>query len=101
MGILMLAAKKAVLSGPATGEQKQGHFNAKRLLKEGHHTAGLGQSTATDRLLQGLPGLSTEHGKQAVQTMHLQGLGRGHAPHLIKAVFEAILTDVQSFGQFG
>jgi hypothetical protein len=30
--------------------------------------------------------------------MHLQRLGRGHAPNMIKAVFQAILTDVESFG---
>jgi hypothetical protein len=99
MGLLMLTAEQAVLRCPATGEQKQGHFNAEGLLKQRHHSTGLGQSTAADRLEKGLPRFGAERSEKAVQPMHLKGLGRGHPSHMIKAVFQAIFTDVESVGQ--
>ncbi|MFN9916259.1 MAG: hypothetical protein ACK53L_26960, partial [Pirellulaceae bacterium] len=69
----MLAAEQAVLRSPAAGEQKQGHLDAECLLEQGHHAAGLAQATAADRLVESLAGFGTEHGKQPVQAVQLQG----------------------------
>ena len=85
-------AKQAVIGGPAAGEQKQGHLNAKGLLKQAHNALGLPKAAGLDGVMQALAWLLGKGGEELVEPVALKCLGRRHAANLLKAVIHTALA---------
>ena len=95
----MHLTENPILGCTPAGEQKQGHVNAKRLLKQGQNTRSRAKPAGSYRSAQTLARLLAESLKQLIEAEIQQGLRGGHPTDLIKTELQTAFCQSQTLSQ--